>query len=318
MLPKWPSCGPVWDRKSWTWRVLTYGLIAVGLGVVMVLGVDLAMLAVAADPADPGPGMRVAGGALVICGGGKLPDEIRDRFLSLAGGKDSKLVVIPTAHRSAEIVGPILVDAWKSRGASSVTMLHTRSRDQANDPSFVKPLTEATGVWLGGGLQSLLAQAYAGTEVERQLKALLDRGGVVGGSSAGAAVMTRVMITGGRAQNVMLGEGFDLLPGAIVDQHFLKRKRLQRLQAAVTQYPDLLGFGIDERTAMVVEVRSKRLRVLGDSYVLACVPPKDNQPAHYVSLHRGEEIDMASLWDPNVKIASSEDLDELLTTAIGR
>ena len=135
--------------------------------------------------------------------------------------------MIPTAHDIAD--GPsvnTVLDPWKDKGAASVQLFHTRSREQANDAEFVRPLTEATGVWFGGGRQSYLTEAYLGTEVERQLKALLDRGGVIGGTSAGAAVMTRVMITGGRT-TADVGQGFDFFPGAVVDQHFLKRNRLE-------------------------------------------------------------------------------------------
>ena len=94
---------------------------------------------------------------------------------------------------------------------ASLVLFHTRSRDEANDPEFCRPLADATGVWIGGGKQTALTSAYLGTEVERQLKAVLDRGGVIGGTSAGAAVMTRVMIASGRTEAV-LSRGFDLLP----------------------------------------------------------------------------------------------------------
>ena len=151
-----------------------------------------------------------------------------------------------------------------------MTRLHTRSRDEANDPEFCRPLADATGVWIGGGKQLALTNAYLGTEVERQLKALLDRGGVIGGTSAGAAVMTRVMIASGRTEAV-LSRGFDLLPGAVIDQHFLKRNCARRLLGVVASHRDLIGFGIDEGTTLVISPRTGRLRVLGDSYVLACI-----------------------------------------------
>ena len=110
--------------------------------------------------------------------------------------------------------------------------------EQANDAEFVRPLAEATGVWFGGGDQVVLTEAYLGTEVERQLEgAVLARGGVIGGTSAGAAVMTRVMIAGGRTK-ADVGEGFDFLPGAVVDQHFLKRNRIERLLGVLSAPPE--------------------------------------------------------------------------------
>ena len=100
----------------------------------------------------PRPGL--AGGSLVICGGGKIPDPVRDRFIELAGGPSARIVVIPTASAFAD--GPNVdraIEAWKGRKVESVQLLHTRSRKQADDPEFVRPLTEATGVWIGGGKQ---------------------------------------------------------------------------------------------------------------------------------------------------------------------
>ncbi len=148
---------------------------------------------------------------------------------------------------------------------------------------YVRPLREATGVWIGGGKQQFLTDAYLGTEVERQLKALLERGGVIGGTSAGAAVMTRVMINSGRTE-AKLGQGFDFLPGAVVDQHFLKRNRLPRLLGVLRKHPDLIGLGIDEQTALVVDVRGKRIHVIGNSYVVACVPESSTSKAGDPSL----------------------------------
>src|SRR5262249_48429065 len=123
-----------------------------------------------ADPAIA-TGHDLASGSLVIAGGGDLPDGAGDRFLELAGGRAARVVVIPTATECAEM--PELLDSptyWKQRGAASVVLLHTRSRQRANDPAFVKPLTEATGVWMTGGDQVLLAEAYNGTLVERELQ----------------------------------------------------------------------------------------------------------------------------------------------------
>jgi cyanophycinase len=290
-------------------------MILVGMGVLATLGADLALLAFE-SPAEPAavPRLVTRGPALVICGGGGLPESIRDRFVELAGGPQARIVVIPTAHQSAD--GPsvqAVLDPWKAKGVTSLQVLHTRSRDAANDAEFVKPLTEATGVWFGGGRQSSLTDAYLGTEVERQLKALLDRGGVIGGTSAGAAVMTRVMIAGGRTQPDVK-EGFDLLPGAVVDQHFLKRNRLSRLLSVLGDHPELVGLGIDERTALVVNTKTSLLNVIGDSYVVACVPGPAGNPARLQILKPGDEANLAALKDaddPSLAIAPALNLDSL-------
>ena len=296
-------------------RVFLYGLILAGVGVVATLGVNLTMLATASSREKPVVVKPAAGsGALVICGGGEIPNAIYDRFVELAGGPRARIVVIPTAHGFAD--GPTVksaLDVWKAKKVASVQLFHTRSRDAANDAEFVRPLTEATGVWLGGGRQLALTDAYLGTEVERQLQALLDRGGVIGGSSAGAAVMTRVMIAGGRT-TADVSEGFDFLPGAVIDQHFLKRNRLSRLLSVLTDHPELVGLGIDERTALVVHVRSHLLNVIGDSYVVACVPGPGGQPARLEILKPGDETNLVNLRDqedPSLAIAPAIDLGAL-------
>jgi len=223
------------------------------------------------EPLDLAPANSPTRGALVICGGGALPGAVYDRFLELAGGPRARIVFIPTASEANTRPGrePRDLGLLRAHGATTVQLLHTRSRDEANDPAFVRPLTEATGVWLSGGAQSRLAEVYVDTAVERQLKAMLDRGGVIGGTSAGAAIMTRMMITGGRSE-VRTGRGFDLLPNSVVDQHFLKRNRLARLLALLSEHPGLVGFGIDEGTALVLS--DDHLSVVGTSCVVACLP----------------------------------------------
>ena len=259
------------------------------------------------------PGLAPGSGSLLICGGGKMPDEVKGRFLDLAGGANARIVVIPSAHAAADAPNAeaIYLDPWKALGAGRVSMLHTRSRDRVADPEFLRPLLDATGVWIGGGKQSALADLYGGTEVENQLRALVARGGVVGGSSAGAAIMTRVMIQGGRTEATE-GRGFDLLSDAVVDQHFLKRKRLNRLLGLLTKHPDLLGFGIDEGTALLV--RGNRLAVLGDSYVVACLPCPSGQPPRVEFLRSGDQADLASLRGPSPRIAGSLDVDTTLSS----
>src|SRR5262249_8421555 len=143
-------------------------------------------LSTAADPtfSQGSPSLVLkSAGSLVIMGGGKMTDGIRDRFLDLAGGKKARLVVIPTASAAAdkpETSSSYLF--WRGQNVNSVEVLHTRDRQRANDPAFIEPLTHATGVWLGGGDQSKLAEVYLNTAVLRELFKVLDRGGVIGGT----------------------------------------------------------------------------------------------------------------------------------------
>lgn len=227
-------------------------------------------------------------GALVICGGGKLPDAVRDKFVELAGGKKARLVIIPTASddpvdEDARAVSEI----WKAREPESVAVIHTRLPEEANDPSFVEPIKHATGVWITGGKQTEIAKAYSGTLVEHALCALLDRGGVVGGTSAGAACQSRVMIVRGR---VYEREGLGLIPGAIIDQHFLARNRKPRLLEVLALHPQLVGLGVDEGTALVVQGRT--MRCVGDSTVTVCVAAGGGRDTSEIVLKPGEVSDL--------------------------
>lgn len=192
-------------------------------------------------------GQRFQGGALIISGGGRLPPEIRQRFVELAGGVSARIVVIP-AFAADEKQQAGLRDVWRPFGATNVVVLQADSREAADRTELTEPLKTASGVWLSGGQQEWLASRYVGSRVEMELQELVKRGGVVGGSSAGAAVMSRVMIEQG-LDTATLGTGLDLFPGAVIDQHFLKRSRLNRLLRVLETRPELIGFGIDESTA---------------------------------------------------------------------
>ncbi|TVS04178.1 MAG: cyanophycinase [Phycisphaerales bacterium] len=199
-------------------------------------------------------------GSLVIAGGSGLGDEIFGAFRELAGFGPASVVVIPTASDRAdrEDYDQTLVRQWRARGFEWVTVLHTRNREVADTEAFASAIARADAVWFGGGQQSRLAQSYLGTKVEAELHKLLERGGVIGGSSAGAAIQSSVMITGGNPE-ARVGEGIDLLRGCVVDQHFSERNRQPRLRGVIEARPGLLGIGIDERTALVVRVRDGRV-----------------------------------------------------------
>jgi cyanophycinase len=204
-------------------------------------------------------------GWLLIHGGGRLTENAKSRFVALAGGTDANFVLIPTALADEEID---LDKAWNSfsrwSGAKHVTVLHTRNRKRANSDDFVEPLKHASGVWIDGGRQWRLADAYLGTAVEREIKALLARGGVVGGSSAGATIQGSYLVRGasGTARNpngdntIMMSpgheKGFGLLPNSAIDQHVITRHREGDLDPVIASHPELLGIGIDESAAIVV------------------------------------------------------------------
>lgn len=264
------------------------------------------------DTGDADFQRRFRGGSLIIAGGGTLPPEIRERFLDLAGGPhQANLIVIPAYDASDSQIAE-LSDFWRKRGVEFVRVLHAKSRTEADQNSFAAPLDLATGVWLSGGTQAWLSAQYAGTRVEAKLQAVIRRGGVIGGSSAGAAAMSKVMIEQG-VENAIEGVGFDLLQGAIIDQHFLRRSRLNRLLRLMQSHPDLIAFGIDEGTALVVQVPSGRLGVIGTSYVLAYVPSTDAGPPRFEILKQRDQIDLAGLKSGTVRVSSPADLEASLS-----
>lgn len=218
-------------------------------------------------------------GSLVIVGGGGMPDSIRKKFVDLGGGAArAKVVVIPTASEGAEGDAAALdeyLEPWRKQGVASVTLVHTRSRDKANAPEFARPIDEATAVWFSGGDQSMITDAYLGTQAEQAFRRVLERGGVIGGTSAGAAIMSRVMITGGH-DKATVGVGLGYLPGAVVDQHALRRSRVNRMMGVVADHPGLIGVAVDESTALVVQ--PEEWHVLGKSYVVFFRPASAGSP----------------------------------------
>ena len=246
--------------------------------------------------ADPRPAPEIAEvpGPLVIVGGGKMTDEIREAFITLAGKEKAKIVVIPTASATAD--NPKNADSflksWQDLGPQSVVLLHTRDRKQADDPGFVKPLAEATAVWFSGGLQTRIVGAYRGTLVEKELKKLHARGGVIGGTSAGAAVMSDLMIEGG-TDTARTGPGLGFLPGIVIDQHFVARNREERLRGVIAANPAYVGIGIDEGTAIIV--RRRTIRVIGESSMTICVTAGARKPAATQVAKSGALFDLFQL-----------------------
>jgi cyanophycinase len=187
----------------------------------------------------------------LLVGGGALTRAIAQEFIRLAGGKKARIVVIPSASRRARPV--FSVRRWQRFGVR-VTVLHARDRKEAARSELYKCLEGATGVWIGGGDQGRLTYLFARTVLADKLKAILARGGVVGGTSAGAAVVTNLMVRGRGTER-----GFGLLDGCVVDTHFTQRKRYDRLKRIIDGHPKLIGLGIDVNTALVILGKNYRL-----------------------------------------------------------
>ncbi len=223
-------------------------------------------------------------GSLVIVGGAMRDPAIIERFLQLAGGKDAPIVMIPTAGGREEYgqywSGLI---QFKEVGATNLTVLHTTDRTVADSEEFVKPIQEARGVFFGGGRQWRLSDAYLHTRTHDELWKLLERGGVIGGSSAGATIQGSYLVRGDSKTNtIMMGdhlEGMGFLRNVGIDQHLLKRNRHFDMIDVIKKNPDLLGIRLDENTAIVV--RRDQFEVIGQSYVViydnTSVIPPDGQ-----------------------------------------
>jgi cyanophycinase len=258
---------------------------------VVYLVVAFASPAIAQSPPPP---VAAVPGSLVIAGGGGMPESVRKSFVALAGGDRAKILVVPTASVDAgdPAKAESFLEGWKQLGVKDVSIFHARTKDEANDPAFVKPLATATGVWFSGGVQSRITERYLGTATEKALRALHARGGAMGGTSAGAAIMSGVMITGGNAV-ATLGTGFDFLPGFVVDQHFLKRDRKGRLLGVLDRHPGFVGLGIDEATAAVVTGRT--VKAVGNSTLSVFLSPGAGRPRLEQTLKDGEVADLFQL-----------------------
>lgn len=228
-------------------------LLLIGLAPAVVLGEK----PTATPLAGPDFVSQVPGGTLVIVGGGKTPAKAREAFVAEARKGTGKLVVIPSASGPGKNKPPgEILRAW-SADFPQATILDCATRDEALKTDSASLLEQAQAVWIDGGQQTRLAQLYQGTPVEQGLKNLLRRGGVVGGTSAGAAILSKVMIAsdGKQPDAPAMATGLDLLPRVIIDQHFTQRSRKARLASAVKAHPGLVGLGIDEDTALIVNQR---------------------------------------------------------------
>jgi cyanophycinase len=208
-------------------------------------------------------------GSLVIVGGAMQDTAIINRFIKLAGGRDARIVVIPTASGAEEFNSERVTAPFLSAGAEKVTMLHTYDTAIADTEEFTEPLRNATGVWFNGGRQWRLVDAYGGTLTETEIMSVLDRGGVIGGSSAGATIQGDYLVRGDTEGNtVMMGDhvtGFGYMKNTAIDQHLLVRNRQHDLVEVIQKYPSLLGIGLDENTAIIVQ--GNEFEVLGESFV---------------------------------------------------
>jgi cyanophycinase len=255
-------------------------------------------------------------GSLVVAGGGVTDPEIYEQFVALAGGPDAPIVVIPTAG-----AGEVYGDFWpglrrlREAGATNLTVIHTRDRQEADTVDFVAPLRQARGVWFSGGRQWRLVDAYLGTLTVTEIRGVLERGGVVGGSSAGATIQGSYLVRGDTSTNtIMMGdhtEGFAFLADVAIDQHLLRRNRQFDLIEVIEARPELLGIGLDENTAIVV--RGDSFEVIGAGYVAIYDSTKVvGERGEFYFLAPGDRFDL-STRQPLRETYSPESFEEVLS-----
>ena len=271
------------------------------------------------SPQSPVPSL----GYLVVVGGGPIPDVINRRFVELAGGAGkARIVVLPMASESGAESGAEKAADYRKLGAQAVSL--NLARTDAGADTVARILGQATGIWFPGGDQNRLTAAILGTAVMDSIRSRFRHGAVVGGTSAGAAVMSDPMISGDERrpggtrppsdssdgwmtidrEDVVLVPGFGLLPPNVtVDQHFLRRRRHNRLISVVLERPNFVGIGIDESTALVVppsgawEIIGASQAVIYDARQATVTPTGKTLGTAGVHLHvlpSGSRFDFAS------------------------
>jgi cyanophycinase len=230
----------------------------------------------AARQAAPATEYGPAKGTLMIVGGGNTDNTgIMEKFIELGGGPDGKFIIVPTAGGNKNQDGTVrpykeeqVIQGWLKRGLKNVKMLHTHDPKVADTEDFVKDLRQATAVWFNGGRQWNIVDSYAGTLTYKEFHKVLERGGVVGGSSAGATIQGEYLVRGDTTgPNVMMTaepnhqKAFEFLRRTAIDQHINARNRWDDLIPVIKKWPNLLGIGLSEGTAIVV--RGDTFEVMG-------------------------------------------------------
>ena len=236
-------------------------------------------------------------GTIVVVGGGSIGPEIYKAFIDAAGGPDATILVVPNAG-GADSVSPNAGQAWRANGAKNVVVLFTKDRKLADSDSFTAVIRKAGGVWFEGGRQFRLVQDYGGTKTERAFMEVLERGGVVGGSSAGASILGDFMVRGAPSNDNMIMDypgyekAFGYLRNVGIDQHVVARSRLPDLaDSIIPRYPNLLAISEDEGTAWVI--RGDTGRIIGRSKAFVYNGADPNDPGSpFLTLRPGDSYDL--------------------------
>jgi len=248
-------------------------------------------------------------GTLVMTGG-DFGKGVIERFVSLSGGPDANFIYIPTAASSIRLPSGFIYDPantdtpaantrefeqelGKFFGVKKITVLHTRNRQRAESQSFVEPLRKANGVWLSSGNAGRLADTYLDTLTQKEIKAVLDRGGVVGGNSAGAIIQGSYIVRGRSDKPILMAKGhergFGFLRNVAINPHLTEAKRENELVNVLDAYPQLLGIGLDEKAAIIVQ--GNNFEVVGENRV-AIYDNQQHGSNWYYWLKPGDKFDL--------------------------
>lgn len=244
----------------------------------------------ASEPRSSGPST----GTLLVVGGGGNSPAVVSAAQRYSGGTGARWVVIPSAQSDDELQSPRVPDFIRAQGR--FTLLHTRDRAVADSEAFVAPLATATAVWFDGGRQWRLAETYGKTRTEHALWALLARGGLIAGSSAGATIQGSFLVRGSPSGNKIMVDpshlrGLGFLRNVAIDQHIVARHRESDLAQVIRRHPGLLGIGIDEGTAILVQ--GNEFTVIGPS-VVAITDGSMHDGRPYYLLREGARFDLAT------------------------
>jgi len=215
-----------------------------------------------------------ARGRLVVIGGGEDKEDdcgILKEFIRLAKGARARLIVMTVATDKPDELGGEYIEAFKRLGVDDVRVVDVSSREDTKNEKSLELIGEATGIFFTGGDQLHITTLLGGTKMHGLLHEKFEKGVVLGGTSAGAAMMSNSMFISGqrdetpRFGGMEIGPGMDFITGAVIDTHFSQRGRIGRLLTAVAHYPQDIGLGIDENTAMIVE--GTEFKVIGEGAV---------------------------------------------------
>lgn len=254
---------------------------------------------------------RQTNGTLVIVGGGTEGDVVLREVSQRVGG--GKLVVVTIAGSEPDETYASYEKAFRRLGVQHVFQLDARTREEARSEAKLRLLDDAVGVYFSGGDQLRLTTILGDSPIYNRVREIFETGGVVGGTSAGASVMSETMLVSGAADEthrigsaLMMAPGFGFIKDVIIDQHFAQRGRTSRLLGAVAQNPRILGIGIDERTAIVVE-RNRVFHVVGEGAVYAL----DGTDITYTNLTEEQQDRAMTVYNVVLHVLSQGDRFDL-------